>query len=94
MPREDQLKSRNGVNIKVGQQAMVLRNEDENPVVSDGDSPPAVTDVLAVLGVVMYVTDVSSKTSLVYLQDHPDANVASVTGWWHESAIVVLQEAR
>lgn len=85
------MKSNNGIEIKVGQQAMVLRNDQDNPT-HEEFGPPLVEDVVGVLGVIMHVTALGEE-SQVFLQDSPDEDLAQVAGWWQCQQIVILQEA-
>lgn len=86
------MKSANGIEIKVGQRAMVLRNDGDNKTHDTEEFGPVVEDVVNVLGKIMHVTVLGEHTQ-VFLQDHPDEDAAESVGWWLQSDIVILQEA-
>lgn len=85
------MKSANGIEIKVGQRAMVLRNDQDNPT-HEEFGPPLVEDVVGVLGVIMHVTAIGD-VSQVFLQHGTETDKSQVMGWWQCQHIVILQEA-
>ncbi len=86
------MKSANGIEIKVGQRAMVLRNYGDNKTHETAEFGPVVEDTVNVLGKNMLVTALG-EVSQVFLQDHPDEDAAESMGWWLASEIVILAEA-
>lgn len=87
------MKSANGIEIKVGQRAMVLRNAGDNKTHDTAEFGPVVEDTVNVLGKIMHVTALGEE-SQVFLQDHPDDDAAESMGWWLQHDIVILAEAK
>lgn len=86
------MKSANGIEIKVGQRAMVLRNTGDHKTHDTAEFGPVIEDVVDVLGKIMHVTALG-EVSQVFLQDHPDEDAAESMGWWLQHDIVILAEA-